>query len=239
MISERRLATDFSSFWRTILPLSDAFTRQTNSQLQRFVSPLPGTSPAERSGLISELGFRYFAAVHAGHLLAESTELEPDEVREQIEAEAVAYIARLPGHASYASAPNNTERDEAKLIADRLQLFFNLYEQHVDLSVEPEFPGCGIVDRCCGDIKAGKTLYEIKNVGRDFRALDWRQLLVYCCLANVASEQAITMIGLINARHGTFARLTLDQVSLGLAGIASAELLAQIVYFISTEQLST
>jgi hypothetical protein len=239
MISERRLATDFSSFWRTILPLSDAFTRQTNSQLERFASPLPGALSAERSGLVSELGFRYFAAIHSGGLLAESTGLEPVELRTEIEEGAVAYIARLPGHSGHTATPNDAERYEAKLIADRLQLFFGLYERDVDITIEPEFPGCGIVDRCYGDIKAGKTLYEVKNVGRDFRAVDWRQLLVYCCLANVAGEHAVSTIGLINARHGTFVRLTLDQVSLGLAGVGSAELLAQIVFFISTEQLST
>jgi hypothetical protein len=238
MISERRLASDFSSFWRTILPLGEAFTRLTNTQQERFTAPLKSSLPAERSGLVSELSFRYFLAQREGTLTSSATGLEPEDLRSVIDADTAAYIATLPGHAGTVAPPNKAEQNVAKVLADRLGLFLLLHEPQTTIEFEPVFMGCGIVDVCKGDVLAEDTLYEIKNVGRDFRAVDWRQLLVYCCLASLMRERTIERIGLVNPRQGRFIRVSLDQAAWGLAGIASADLLGQIAYFVSTEQLS-
>jgi hypothetical protein len=236
MISEKELASGYSSVWRSLLPLGESFTRRINGHLQRFASPLVidgGVRPA----LSSELGFRFFVATKNKQLTVSGRTISPTNVVEQIEHEVMEYVTRLPRDIG-TEFPSNLERQDAIDLSNRIQLYLDSYEETSNVACSPVFQGCGMVDSCSGDMLVGDTLYEIKNVERAFRAVDIRQLLVYCMLERARGSLRFNNVGLLNARHGTFIKLSLDQLSFGVSGIGTIDLIDQLIQFVSIEQRS-
>src|SRR5688572_26131147 len=60
VISEHKFSSGYTSFWRTALPLGEAFVRQMNSRPEKFAEPFDFDAPPDKSALISETGFRLF-----------------------------------------------------------------------------------------------------------------------------------------------------------------------------------
>lgn len=238
MISERKLAAGFSSVWRELLPRGEAFTRRVNLQAGRFAPPLLHDAPAERSALISELGFRLYGA-HLESLVDLYGEgLGASQALAEIASGAFAYVQALPRMDHPLAPVSDAEVDVAVAYARRMQWYFASAEPEKTLTLSPIFKGCGIVDSCRGDVLAGTRLYEIKNVERDFRAADIRQVLVYTSLGYAAGEPVVDSVGLLNARTGRFFFTSMEGFAYGLAGTSASELLSSVVAFITSEQLS-
>jgi hypothetical protein len=229
MISERKFARSYSSFWRLILPLSETYVRNINLRRAIYMPPHQLSVPPERSALVSELGFRFFADLHLRKLASSK------ETREKISLQTWEYIKSLSGSIIDLPLPSEQDQDDALAIADRIRRFFVIYESGQIVLASPQFSGCGLVDSCEGDILAGSVLYEIKNVERDFRAVDVRQLLTYCALNYAEESYKIDAIGLLNARSGTFFRINIESLCRGMAGAPSGEVLSEIVQFLSTD----
>jgi hypothetical protein len=237
VISEKSLAVGYSSVWRSLLPLGESFTRHVNSQLERFAAPMRMDAKAVRVAIVSELGFRFFSALLGGSVYREGGVVGPIDKRESLELEAVEYIAGMQSSTD-TGLVTREEQSMAMELANRIQTFLSMYEPDSFVVASPSFRGCGFVDDCNGDLLVGDTLYEIKNVERQFRAIDIRQLLVYCGLAKSDGGLRFKYVGLLNARHGTFIKLSIDQVAFGLSGVSGSDLLEQIIKFISREQTS-
>ncbi|NPC70534.1 hypothetical protein HPP05_12330 [Corallococcus exiguus] len=232
LISEKKFAAAFASFWRTALPLSDSFIRTLNTQRQKYTQPLDSNLPSEHNAYVSELGFRIFSALH---IEPQGTKLRLKALA-TLEKETQDYIQSISN--TKAATPSKTTRDLAYILAERIALFFKKNEHSNRLVISPGFEGCGIIDPCFGDVLCGDTLWEIKNVDRDFRAVDIRQLLTYATLAKSAGRKDIHSIGLLNAKQGFFIQQSIETVALETAQLSGSELLAGIAQFISTEQIS-
>lgn len=108
-----------------------------------------------------------------------------------------------------------------------------------NLNHDPEFPGCGILSNCRGDLLWGKTLVEIKatrDSGRRavFRPEDFRQLLIYCALNYLAGDMyEIVNIQLFNPRRGYRWEANLDDFVSMISESTTAELFEQIGWFLS------
>jgi hypothetical protein len=84
-----------------------------------------------------------------------------------------------------------------------------------------------------GDVLCGNTLYEVKAGERHFRLADIRQMLCYCALDFSAKSYGIREVALVNPRSGNILREDLDVLCQKLSGASSADVLGEIVNYIS------
>lgn len=103
----------------------------------------------------------------------------------------------------------------------------------VTMTVSPHFPGCGFVDESEGDLLIGNTLYEIKSADRNFRLVDFRQVLVYLALNTSARTYDIRSVGLINPRTGDYFEIKVDEFARSISGKHSTELFSEVISFVS------
>jgi hypothetical protein len=236
MISERKFANGFASFWRGVLPMSEAYTRQMNLRATRFAPPMTLEFEATRSAIISELGFRLFKHFRE-KIMTMKGMADPGPIELRLADETWKYVRELIGTPRGILPPTVLDFHAAHELARRLTSFF-LFEGKPDIVYSPMFLGCGIIDTCYGDVLCGNDLYEVKNVERHFRSVDLRQVLVYCALADAAGTPQLHSVSLVNARLGTYFQAELDELAIEVAGVGRTELLSRIVWFLSSEQLS-
>ncbi len=228
MISERKLASSHSSFWRAAMPLADAFVRAMNASLERFAMPLPSAGPPTRNALLSELAFRLYENALAGRMSLEAEPVQQAERVQKIADDVRRYISALERGVEYAEISAGEMR-ESFTLATRLDSCMKSLEPSKAIVVRPKFAGCGIIDDCEGDLLVGETLYEVKNVERRFRIADVRQLLCYCALNSASHEHAIESVGLVNARSGRLYRISLNALCLASSGEPAVALLSEII----------
>lgn len=237
MISERKLVSAHSSFWRVAMPLADSFVRTMNATLVRFAPPLTGAGVASRNASISELSFRLYAESVSGQMLLVDGVPEQSQRVATIAQDVRDYISKLDRAGPVALA-TSAEVAEAFQLAQRLAACVATLEPGSKVTVRPRFSGCGVVDDCEGDLLVGDTLYEVKNVERRFRLADLRQLLVYCALNSTSSTFVIRRIGLLNARAGLYYRTSLNALCLSAAGASAVTLLSEIAAYMSSDRPS-
>jgi hypothetical protein len=232
LISEKILAEEYSSLWRNIIPLSDGFTRRVNTEQTRFAVRTSRSNNPFESSLESELGFRLF--VEAAHGRMSLDRPDPAALK-ALERDVRGYVQDLPRPHSMSWLIGSDIT--ALEIARRMAFYFSTNDPF-PIVVHPTFRGCGIVDACQGDLLVGSTLYEIKNVSRPYRAVDIRQVLIYCALAKAAGEPLIEHIALLNAREGTVFKIGINDLAQGLGSAAAADLLDLVIYQISDVDVS-
>jgi hypothetical protein len=210
--------------------MAEEYIRSRNRQLGRFTKPLRSSLPSTIRGLVNELGFRLFATS-----VSEQTpvlRLPEHAVRRCIE-EALVYVMGQHATAGHPGlTPTSREVIEAQLVGERLDSFFQKAEQR-SISTFPVFPGCGWLDECVGDALAGGVLFEVKAGDRNFRTIDLRQVMVYCALNFGSRSYHIERICLVNPRVGVFLEESLDDLCSELSGRPTADVLADIVQFVS------
>lgn len=149
--------------------------------------------------------------------------------------EVLRYISRLERFESFLLNMDQLEIAEAKSLTINLRNIRAYTNPGKSVQTRPRFSRCGIVDNCEGDIIVGTTLYELKNVERDFRIADLRQLLTYCALNHASRQYEIESIGLINARSGLTHRIDLNKFAFSTAGVSSSELFDDIIIYITAD----
>ena len=239
MISDRDFVRGFISFWSSIAPFLEQFLRVMNLEQERVLQPLISDVDPSRRALVNELGFRLFCA---------GIEFSPDvdfkalliERRKILVRETFEFINQLAGSERMlvSGSMSRTELREAEVLAKRIvtMLVPNGDKRHV--IVRPEFSGCGFVDSCRGDLIVGEVLWEIKAGDRNFRSTDLRQILVYLATNFAAKEFKLESVGLINPRLGFLYEIELDLLARTISGRTSSELFDEIVYFISSGDVS-
>jgi len=234
MISERKLVSSHSSFWRNLMPMADAFTRNMNSTLTRALPPLESSFKGVRNSLISELSFRLYT-YHCNEDFSLEKLLGDKDRLTILKDDVHRYIARLEKSETELTGFSEEEVVASALLTLRLRKCMNYINPGKNVVTKPIFIGCGIVDNCEGDILTGSTLYELKNVERDFRLADIRQLLAYCALNHESRQYLIDSVGLVNARSGLTYRIELDKLSYLTAGVSSSELFSDITRYITAD----
>ena len=238
MISERKLCMQHTSFWRQTLPLSEAFVRSANLARERFERPLESSVDPDRRALVNETGFKLFAEnVENGSVLRRNVSLESVDA---LSSAASSHISHLRASGETTSPLlDPVEKAEAAGVAEALLFFFATSERGSRLKVSPRFPGCGVLRQCEGDVLAGRTLYEIKAGDRDFRSMEFRQLLVYCTLNHLARAQDIEYVAVLNPRLGIYFKTTAEDLVESMSGKRGVELYAEIIDFISATNVSS
>lgn len=233
MISEIKFIRDYTSFWRTISPLSEDFVRQINlSVLNRYESELHSISITSRIALINEVGFEIFSRCREKNLQPNMIPL--NEVLE-IAAKVSFYISQLRNGAPLFKEKMAIEEiNEAQELASRLLKFFQKFEK---IMIKPRFLGCGRLDSCQGDIIADNILYEIKSGNRPFKSVDLRQLLLYLSLNHYSKQYEIQRLGLYNPRKGFHFEMPHEEFSIHFSGLSTEELCHRVCYELTTVDL--
>jgi hypothetical protein len=238
MISNRRFISSFTSFWKELTPVGNRFVRDMNYRDERFCKPLVSEVDAKRRGEVSDIGFYLFKAA-----LEEAVSLDAagqaEEAVRKICSPSSPFRARLRsfGETRF-RRPNKRECLEAVEIAKRLLVFFREYKPSKQIVLSPRFPGCGFLDGGEGDVLADKTLYEIKGGQRPLRLVDVRQILVYLALNESLRSHEIDRVGFVNPRIGIHFELEVDKFASCISGKYSAELLAELIEFVSNAGVS-
>jgi hypothetical protein len=238
MISERTFAERYTSYWHQALPMGEEVVDVINGHLTRqFSAPRPPLVREARYDLISEISLRWLAARVVKGRLAKRRPGQSE--LERLAAEACAFVERLRGSpAPELPPPSPTELSEAEHLSEVLIAFVHAQDDRGLIVPRPPFPGCGLLAACRGDLLIGRTLYEVKAVERGFRQPDVRQLITYCALNFAGPRYPIRYVGLVNPRHGTFFRSNMEWIAQNLSGQGSADLLYEILDFLSTERVS-
>ncbi len=151
------------------------------------------------------------------------------------------------------AVPSDAENREVLRLRDGLKDFLN-ERTPTRIVVGPRIAGCGVVDACAADLllerepdawdrfrdelgRAPVRLFEVKVVERNFRAVDFRQLITYAALMGAAGN-APDAVGLVNPRRGTFFECTMSELAMDTAGLGGDELLQQVVFDVSATEVS-
>lgn len=235
MISERRFASSHTAFWRAAMPMGESVVRSLNRSPPKFAMPVGSTSDSVRFGHISEMSLRIFEASEGVPVAPVRSEI-PERLR-ALGAEVAQYIARLEGSGDPV-AMDDDEIREALVWSSRLVSFIRSEHPNETTVTRPQFPGCGFLGACEGDLLVGTTLYEIKNVERTFRLTDWRQLVIYAALNSLGRVQEVNTIALLNVRLGLYCKVGLNDFCIAAAGVEPSALFSDIADYLSRLSVS-
>lgn len=231
MISERKFAASYTSFWNQILPRVDGYLRRINCLCERYEDEIPviGSAHRDRRAIVNELGFRLFEAACAKKRVSVRRVLEISETVRQ-------YVARLSrADDDIVREPvSESEIDEANAISASLKVYFKDTPIR-ELVFWPYFPGCGILHATKGDILYGKRLYEVKAGDRTFRVTDMRQILTYCAMDFAAGKYGIENVVLLNPRRGTHFCTSVEQIVKESSGGSPVDFFNNVIEFLSAE----
>ena len=231
MISERKFAHSYTSFWNQVLPRVDSYLRLANCAYERYEDEIPFriSGHRDRRGIVNELGFRLFAeSTTCGPVADDRIKILAESVRQ--------YVERLSNAADGVAKEevNEQEIKESMVIADSLSHYYQNIPPS-ELVFSPDFPGCGIIDSVKADILHGTELFEVKAGDRSFRVTDIRQVLVYCCLDFASKRHGIKTVVLLNPRRGTYFRTTVSDLVKECSGTTAVDFFGSVIDFVSTE----
>jgi hypothetical protein len=228
MISERKFANSYASFWNQLLPTADAFVRKINLASERFCRPIDAVSKdRNKRAVINELAFRLFKVIAAGN------EIEPD-MTDNLEKGVRDYIEKLIHSGFKIPALSKEEVAESERIAASLSMYFSKTDIS-PLKFWPLFKGCGQLDACRADIISGSKLIEVKAGERNFKITDVRQVITYLALNFNSGQYSIIEIALVNPRTGLKFECEADMLIEFCSGRKAVDIFSDIVEFISSE----
>ena len=201
MISEKRFANEYNSFWSQLLPFSERYVRSMNHFQTSFGEEITFAGNGSVRAFVAEMAF----CLASWRLQGRSVFNQSGLVQ--------AYFASKDFFGEHGVNwrvfLNQTHLDSALKMAE------TSYEELKDLVIDkdkvefrPSFNGCGLIATCEGDLRIGHSLIEFKSVSRGFRSTDYRQLITYVALNSAAQTQAIERVVLINARRSRCASKT-------------------------------
>lgn len=193
MISEKNFAREFTSFWKEHTPWFNDFYSSEVSLGSKMAPRIEIQEHKDHVYVNNVIAETHFHNIQKG-----GDYCIDDSFNESIPTIDAFSQVRRKGY--------KLTDDYKKLIGDQARRLASMYSGPVTLS--PEFPGCGILTNCRGDLLQGSKLIEIK-AARDrqrrasFRPEDFRQLLIYCALNYLAGDiYIISDIELVNPRRG-------------------------------------
>jgi hypothetical protein len=252
LITEKRFALSYRSFWNSIIPLAWSYVRRRNLQVDTFVDAPLVSGLNENRGVINELSFKLFAESREKGVPA--SDLEQEDIDQSIK-RALDFIRRFREYSRKPVPwPSLNAIAEARALAERLERFVERFPGF-SVVIAPSFPGCGWLDECSGDmlindvlcevksggsrirrrVKSGGTPFEgpVTSGGTRFQGRDFRQLLIYAALNFQSRRYDIDSVCLVNPRLGIYLQENLDDLCFELAGAPAIEVFAEIIDFVS------
>lgn len=214
--------------------MMELYVRRINLRLvERAFAPMTHDTTPSRRGFINEIAFERFS-----DSIISITDHSPLAGRE---AECISRARQSISHLERAedlSDPTQEEMNDASEQLRRLTLFFQMTARGRVVEAKPQFPGCGIIDNCKGDIYVHGELFEIKAGDRNVRSVDVRQLLIYSALNYSGPRRQIDRIGLFNPRVGTHFSIDLDEICVEISGRPKQELFSEMIQVFSSGDIS-
>lgn len=214
MISETGFSKRYSSFWKENVPWINDYVRSINVGLvDRLFAPIE----------IDDKDHRSINNVVAFTLFKNTAIIKNDDIILAFN-EARSIVKNYPR--------NNLETYSLtdcyiKIIRDQSSRLFSQFGSKVEFY--PQFPGCGIMESCQGDLFYKETLVEIKGGERLFTPADIKQLVVYCALNWLSNNNYnICCVELFNPRQGTFWSSSVKDMIDSISNIPMEELFDQI-----------
>lgn len=215
--------------------MCDHFVRRVNQGLlERLWPPMGSTVAPNRRGLVNEVAFQLFATEIRSQLGQASPQPSLIEIVQSVSQR----LARFDRSKSNLS--DELSEDEREDILEQLGRLRRVFPHVIGLPVivEPQFPGCGFLDTCRGDILRRTTLYEIKAGDRPFRSVDLRQLITYTALNHVAQSYRINAVALVNIRSGLMLDISLEELTKQISGLHPSELFELLAYSLASGDMS-
>lgn len=230
MISERKFANSYTSFWNQLLPMADSFVRKVNLGIERYSLPLQSKLSSNRleRSVINELSFRIFKVNNE-----QKSKLTDNEVM-RISNDVIKYINKFSHSEPNLKSINNDAIDEAIKISQILDSYFSLVEKKT-LKFWPPFMGCALLHQCQGDILSGNKLVEVKAGERNFRINDIRQIITYLALNYNSKQYSIEKVALVNPRLGLEFETSVEILIRSCSGNEPVDVFSDIIYFISND----
>ena len=231
MISERKFARDYTSFWKKVCPISRRFVRDANLLAEEYLLPLETSTEKDRCSVVSETAYRFFLSL----LDPNSLKMRKIAPEEEIKLFSVAFedTSKFLNSIYSQELLNAAEIEEAKSLCDRLLEFFIGFYGKSSYIANPQFPGCGIMGTCVADIIVNKCLFEVKMTLDNFHAPDFRQVIVYLALNNLSNMYDLQKISLLNPLRGVFFEIDVEDF------ITSISVYEPILLYHEIEQLLT
>ena len=223
MISERKFAESYKTFWDEAVPHLSYYCSTSEARGKRF----------GRAIEIPEIGYHvsFNNIIATTHFKNISTDLNYPLKQSYIDSMPVMRIFSE----NYAKGYKLTE-DYQEIIMIQTERMACQYAGK--LVHDPSFPGYGVMANCRGDLICGSTLVEIKaNTGKKynkpFETRDFRQLIVYCALNYLAGHKyRINKVNLFNPRMGFLWQSDIDGFIFHITRSTSAELFHTIGDFL-------
>lgn len=236
MISEKFFINNYPDLWNSFLPFAKIFQRNINTKLE--------SSKGVQNSILDTYGKRRsFISYVSFNVLKEYIKKN----------EALLNAVELANIENYCKEKFNVYLFEDENINDKLNeyewqiidsLAMNMYTFYDDkhdidnIIVNPKFVGCGIIDNCYGDILVDKCLYEIKAISRNFRIVDFKQVIMYLCLNYASKQYDIKEVCLFNPSRCKYFKLDLNEFCLSISGKNYDKLFNEIINFISYDEVS-
>ena len=230
MIDVSSFSAYHGAFWADHTPTSEHFVRRINLEYtERWSRPVHKPSQPIRAALVAELAF--------SRSCARIDDVPEEQIERFAHEETIRRLLPLTEDPnSLYDAISAVEEEQVFELESSLRSFLNA-RKSVTVT-RPVFHGCGYIDSSEGDILSGSCLFEVKAVDRPFRSADVRQLISYCALNHSSRQYSLDTMGLFNPRRGIYFEAPIDDVSREISGQSSQELFDNIVYAISSGDIS-
>jgi hypothetical protein len=222
MISETSFSRGYSFFWTENTPWIGNFVSSINvGFVERVFSPIAILDDPGHRSINNVVAFTLFKNILSGN-----NDSIDDAFRESIR-----IIENYPRNNLDSFNLTDTYRQIIKTQSIRL------IKQYSGLEIEffPQFPGCGIMESCQGDLYYDKTLVEVKAGNQAFKPSDIKQIIVYCAL-NWLSKNPLNIenVELINPRQGTLWRSSLSDLIFSISNLPMEDLFDQFGKYLSS-----
>lgn len=227
MISAERFAQIAGSYWKTQFPRLEHFVRVSNMAVQSFAPPITLRSDHDRHAVISEAAFVMWKSEREGQPLGPQAAFTEASARLAVVWDQVDYSPRLQGD----------ETDDVTALLQNIQALERT--RHLtDLLIEPQLPGCGVVSGGRPDFRGVVTVKgeiktvigELKTVQRNFRSVDYRQVIAYVVLNYAATHEVLDYLWLANPMRGNLVVVDVDSFFWLTRSQSSDEACAEIAY---------
>ena len=220
MISETKFARGYSSFWMEYFPWLNSYTKSINEyHLDKSLSSVPEMDQPEHRSINNTIAF-----FHYRNLISDS-----NYSIEASKEEALQYMKRFLGNNVSTYNFGKYDKDVISMQIKNLQKI-----PKCDLTLDPPFPGCGIIDNCKGDILQGNKLIEVKAGSRFIQPADLKQLIVYYALNWVSStiKYDIRQLEIFNPRVGYFWTVKTDELFYSVTNEPKEVVFEQLVKYL-------
>lgn len=233
MISERKFAKRYISFWNRTCPLSRSFVRKANLMSKRYSVPLISDIKSDRRSLVSETAYRLFLSLLEPDIMERKKTTRREDER--------LFAAALEGTIQFLKpfyAQNEitaSEKNEVLSLCDRLLDFFIGFFEETSYVANPTFPGCGIIGTCYADLMVENTIFEIKTTNDNFIAPDFRQVIVYLALNHISNLYEFEKVFLVNPLRGVYFDIDVEDMVVSISGDNPLILYYEIERYVTAE----